>query len=142
MLRALVTALLLVSLTGCITVTRAEEEKPPRTPRRYEAAAPGPLTPTELPGVLAAAELGPKTYFDESTEYWCRFVYGEWFMAFTFDGAWFPYPDNELPPYLAGFQTPDSAKTVKQRLKDLERQLEELERAGNESDSPEPSPPR
>ena len=115
MLRALMTALLLVSLTGCITVTRAEE------------------------GGARAHILGE---FDESTEYWCRFVYGEWFMAFTFDGAWFPYPDNELPPYLAGFQTPDSAKTVKQRLKDLERQLEELERASTESDSPEPNPPR
>ncbi len=130
MLRRLASGLLPMLLCGCIglSVTRPPPVPPePPTPPRFKAEQGPPLLEsTDIPGIRVADSLD-RTYYDEKSEQWYRFAMNRWFMAFTWDGAWFPLTKKEVRPELLERHKPPPPKTRKQRLEDLEKRLEELE---------------
>jgi hypothetical protein len=140
MRQTLTVALLACLLGGCIGITITKPPPPPpepRTPPRLEAGAAPVLEPTEIPGLLQAPSL-VRLYYDETKEHWVRFAMNRWFMAFTWDGAWFPLAQDEIRPELRELHKPPSPKTRKLRLEELDRKLEELEEAEQEAGADSP----
>lgn len=117
-----------IALCACVGVVQLPPQ-PPDAPRLdvFSGQAPPELQTTDVPGLLAAPELGPTVYYYEPGEYWCRFARNRWYMAFSWDGNWFDLPDDELPTVLAQRHKPPPPKAVKDELAELERQLEALE---------------
>jgi hypothetical protein len=124
-------------LAGCISVSQRPTEKDPKTPQRIESPTPPTLEPTELPGIHKAAvgevlDLYRVTESD-GDQRWYRWWTNDWFMAFTWDGAWFPVDPTEVPADLHAFEPSpgeleDRAVSRDQELRELEQQLEEIER--------------
>jgi len=134
-------AVLLTSLllAGCISNLnidpQAVVEKPTPVPDRFEADQAPALLPSPVEGCEAAPSLDPNLYFCAKEEHWYRYAMNRWYLAFAWDGNWFPVSGAELPRALAKI-TPETktetAKTREQRLEDLERKLEELDESGVE----------
>ena len=126
--RTLLAGGLALWLGGCIgiTLTQTQPAPEPKTPPRFVADAPPELEPTQFPGILAAPSLD-RLYYEESSDQWYRWAMNRWYVAFGWDGAWFPLLENEVTQELRALHSPPTAKSRKQKLEELERQLEELE---------------
>ena len=133
MKRALL-ALLLAVGAGCIvnmsntkTVTPPEARVP--VPDKYQADRAPELVECEVPGCKRAPALDANLYFCAKDEYWFRYAMNRWYLAFAWDGNWFPVGDTDLPSALARI-TPkpeEVQKSREDRLKELEEKLEKLD---------------
>lgn len=127
-LRPWTSVLLVLPLCGCIGLAPAKApEERVWAPPRYESENPPTLVPTGIENLSSAPDFDAALYYHSRTEYWYRWVKDRWYMAFTWDGYWFPLPPEEVPAELLGFHEPPTMKDVQQRLDELEKKLEELE---------------
>jgi hypothetical protein len=143
------TALRLLALTvlwldsGCMTlsVTAAPTEPPPPpVPDKFQGDEPPPLVDTGVEGCQAAPAVDPNLFFCAKEEHWYRFALNRWFLAFAWNGNWFPVTASELPKSLAKV-TPKAEqvkKTREEKLEDLEKRLEELEKQEQEAQDAAP----
>jgi hypothetical protein len=121
-------------LAGCLGTLQIAPQKPetppPPVPERFRAEHAPELVPTEIEGCQAAPALDPSLYFCAKDEHWYRFAMNRWYLAFAWDGNWFPVSGAELPQGLRKI-TPqteiETTKTREDRLEELERKLEELD---------------
>jgi hypothetical protein len=133
---------------GCIGTLSLDPkqvvETPTPVPDRFKADQPPALEPSPVDGCELAPSLDPNVYYCAKEEQWYRFAMNRWYMAFTWDGNWFPVGRSELPAALAKI-TPETkketAKTREERLQELERKLEELDDPGKEPDAAPDAPP-
>ena len=110
-------------------------------PDRFVAEQPPELVPSDVEGCQAAPALDPTLHYCAATEYWYRFAMNRWYLAFAWNGNWFPVSGAELPRGLAKITPATRVETVKtreERLEELERKLEKLE--GEELDGQEQAP--
>ena len=132
--RALGLVLASLLLTGCIgAITVAQptpEPPPPPVPPRFKAEAAPELVASPVAGCQAAPALDPNLYYCAADEHWYLFAMNRWYLAFAWDGNWFPVARGELPEALAEI-TPktkqETTKTREERLEELERKLEKLD---------------
>ena len=142
--------LLTLMTSGClqVQVSPAPPAKREKTPERIQAAADPELVPTDVPGVLHAQLEVPDVYYVEPAERWFRYAMNQWFLAYNWNGHWFPLPQGQVPKELAGFvptteQREERRLTRDEELRALEEELrrieaeEEAERAARE-DAPAP----
>lgn len=140
-------ALLLVALAfgGCIGMLSIDPkpvvEKITPVPDRFKADQAPELVPSPVEGCQAAPSLDPNLYYCAKQEHWYRYALNRWYLAFSWDGNWFPASGAELPPGLAKLavapeKQAEPEKTREERLKELERKLEELEESEPEEKSP------
>ncbi len=115
-----------------LTLTQPAQQPEPKTPPRFAADAAPELEPTGFPGMLRAPSLD-RLYYQESSDQWYRYAMNRWYVAFGWDGAWFPLLENEVTPELRSLHARPTPKSRKQKLEELERQLEELEKLEEES---------
>ena len=125
-----------VLLAGCLgTVVQVAnqpkpEPPPPPVPERLKAEHAPELVSSAVEGCQLAPELDPNLYYCAKDEHWYRFAMNRWYLAFAWDGNWFPASGAELPAGLRKI-TPEtevqSVKTREQRLEELQRKLEELD---------------
>ena len=125
--------LTLALCAGCVvnmgtntTVTPPEERTP--VPDRYEGKAPE-LVDAGIEGCKRAAALDPNLYYCAAQEQWFRYAMNRWYLAFAWDGNWFPVTGKELPPGLVSI-TPapaEVAKSREERLKELENKLDKID---------------
>ena len=121
-------------LAGCLGTLQIAPQKPepppPPVPDRFQAEQAPDLVPTEVDGCQAAPALDPSLYFCAKDEHWYRFAMNRWYLAFAWDGNWFPVGGAELPHGLKQI-TPktelEAEKSREERLEELERKLEELD---------------
>lgn len=127
-------ALLLALCAGCIvdmgttkTVTPPDARVP--VPDKYKADHAPELVACEVEGCQRAQSLDPNLYYCAKDEYWFRYAMNRWYLAFAWDGNWFPVGDTDLPRALAKITpAPEEVKQSREeRLKELERKLEELD---------------
>lgn len=131
-LRALAGAALLAAGAGCVlsvtqTATPVEHTVP--VPDKYKADAAPELVDAGVDGCKRAPSLDANLYYCAADEHWFRWALNRWYMAFAWDGNWFPVTKTELPRSLAAI-TPAPAEVKKsreERLKELEKQLEKLD---------------
>ena len=129
--RALAAAALLAT-GGCIigitpTATPVEHKTP--VPDKYKADAAPELVDAGIEGCQRAEALDPNLYYCTKDEHWFRWALNRWYMAFAWDGNWFPVTKSELPAGLKQI-TPAPAEVKKSRedrLKELEQELEKLD---------------
>ena len=128
---ALVASAFLAACLGTLQIApQKPEPPPPPVPDRFQAEQAPDLVPTEVDGCQAAPALDPSLYFCAKDEHWYRFALNRWYLAFAWDGNWFPVSSAELPPGLRKITPKTELETVKtreERLKELERKLEELD---------------
>jgi hypothetical protein len=120
-------------LSGCMMLSITPgppEPPPPPVPDKLQGDAPPPLVDVGIPECQAAPSLDPNLYYCAKDEHWYRFALNRWFMAFAWNGNWFPVSGAELPPALVKVtpKAEEVKKTREQKLEELEKQLEELER--------------
>lgn len=129
--RALVAAGLLAG-GACrfgVTQTAAPVEHTVPVPDRYKADAPPALVDAGIEDCRQAPSLDANLYYCAKDEHWFRWALNRWYMAFAWDGNWFPTTKSELPRGLAAI-TPapeEVKKSREERLKELEQQLEKLD---------------
>jgi hypothetical protein len=126
--------LVLVLCAGCIvnmgttsTVTPPEQRTP--VPDKYEGKEPPELVEAGIEGCKRAAALDANLYYCAAQEQWFRWAMHRWYLAFAWDGNWFPVTGSELPPGLVKI-TPapeEVAKSREERLKQLEQKLETID---------------
>jgi hypothetical protein len=127
-------------LSGCLmlSITPAPPEPPPPpVPDKFQGDAPPELVDGAVEGCQAAPSLDPLLYYCAKEEHWYRFAMNRWYMAFAWNGNWFPVTTSELPKALVQI-TPkkeEVKKTREEKLEDLEKRLEELEK--QETEAPE-----
>ena len=146
-MRVWLTAIALVGLlSGCmalsITATPTEAPPPP-VPDKFQGDEPPALVDGEVEGCQGAPALDPNVYFCAQEEHWYRFALNRWYMAFAWNGNWFPVTTSELPKALVKVtpKAEEVKKTREEKLEDLERRLEELEQQETEpTESEEQSP--
>jgi len=130
--RALATAAPLAASLACVfsvnqTTTPVEHTVP--VPDKYKAEAAPDLVEVGVDGCKRAPALDTNLYYCAKDEHWFRWALNRWYMAFAWDGNWFPVTKTELPQSLAAL-TPAPAEVKKsreERLKELEKQLENLD---------------
>jgi len=125
-----------VLLAGCLgTVVQVAnqpkpEPPPPPVPERFKAEQAPALVPSPVAGCQLAPSLDPNLYYCAKDEHWYRFAMNRWYLAFAWDGNWFPVSGAELPAGLKKI-TPETeveaVKTREQRLEELEKKLEDLD---------------
>ena len=128
---ALVASAILAACLGTLQIApQKPEPPPPPVPDRFQAEQAPELVPSEVEGCKVAPALDPNLYYCAKDEHWYRFALNRWYLAFAWDGNWFPVSGAELPHGLKKI-TPktelETAKTREERLKELERKLEELD---------------
>ncbi len=130
--------------SGCIPgAFGIEVVKPP--PEAPEAPVPdkytGEVAPTlvssGLEGFKTAPGLDPRLYFGVEDKQWYRFAMNRWYLAFDWNGNWFPVDLDEVPAPLRvltgslresyGDEVEQEKKTREEQLKDLDEKLRELE---------------
>ena len=129
--RALAAAVLFAA-SGCVfnltqTATPVEHSTP--VPDKYKADAAPELVDTGIDGCKRAQAFDPNLYYCAKDEHWFRWALNRWYMAFAWDGNWFPTTKSDLPMGLASI-TPapeEVKKSREERLKELEKELEKLE---------------
>lgn len=144
-LRSLAPLLAALALAGCLG-TLSIDPTPvvgPITPvpDRFKADHAPDLVPSPVEGCQAAPSLDPNLFYCTKEEHWYRFALNRWYMAFAWDGNWFPASGAELPPGLAKIavapeKQAETAKSREERLEELERKLEELEESEPEQKTP------
>ncbi len=127
-------ALALALSAGCIvnmgttqTVTPPEPHVP--VPDRFTGDHPPELVDTGVEGCKQAPSLDPNLYYCAAKENWFRYAMNRWYLAFAWNGNWFPTGGSELPRSLAAL-TPapeEVKKSREERLKELEKKLEDLD---------------
>lgn len=128
--RALAAAVLLAS-SACqfgITQTAPPAERREPVPDKYKGDAPPELIDAGIEG-CERATLDANLYYCAVDEHWYRWALNRWYMAFTWDGNWFPTRKAEVPASLRAL-TPapeEVKKTREDRLRELEEQLEKLD---------------
>lgn len=141
-LAGLFACLLLAGCLGTLHIDpQAPEAAPTPVPDRFVAEQPPELVPSDVEGCQAAPALDPTLHYCAATEYWYRFAMNRWYLAFAWNGNWFPVSGAELPRGLAKITPATRVETVKtreERLEELERKLEKLE--GEELDGQEQAP--
>ncbi len=127
-------ALVLALCVGCIvdmgttTTTTPPDERVP-VPDKYEGDQPPELVDAGIEGCKRAAALDPDLYYCAAPEQWYRYAMHRWYLAFAWNGNWFPVTGSELPPGLVKI-TPapeEVQKAREERLKELEKKLEETD---------------
>jgi hypothetical protein len=127
-------ALLLALCAGCIvdmgttkSVTPPEARTP--VPDKYTGDHPPELVECEVEGCKRAQSLDPNLYYCAKSEYWFRYAMNRWYLAFAWDGNWFPVGDTDLPRSLAKITPAPEVvkKSREERLQELEKQLEKLD---------------
>ena len=128
-------ALLLALCAGCVvvdmgsskTVTPADTHVP--VPDRYQGKQAPELVDSEVPGCKRARALDPNLYYCSKDEHWFRYAQNRWYLAFAWDGNWFPVGDTDLPRSLAAITpAPEEVKKSRDdRLKALDEKLEQIE---------------
>lgn len=130
-LAGLAACLLLAGCLGTLHIDPQPPEPPPTpVPDRFVAEQAPELVPSDVEGCQVAPGLDPTLYYCPATEYWYRFAMNRWYLAFAWNGNWFPVSGAELPPGLSKITPETRVETVKtreERLEELERKLEELE---------------
>jgi hypothetical protein len=129
--RALAAAALFAA-SGCIlsvnqTVTPVERTTP--VPDKYKSDAAPELVDAGIDGCQRAPSLDQNLYYCAKDEHWFRWALNRWYMAFAWNGNWFPVTKSELPTGLAQI-TPapeEVKKSREERLKELEKELEKLD---------------
>lgn len=121
-------------LAGCLGTLHIDpqtpEPAPTPVPDRFTGERPPDLVASDVEGCQAAPALDPTLYYCAATEYWYRFAMNRWYLAFAWNGNWFPVSRTELPPALAKITPATRVETVKsreERLEELERKLDKLE---------------
>ena len=140
-----VLALLLLASTGCLmsmstskTVTSPEDRIP--VPDKYpKADQPPALVDCEVDGCKRAQELDPNLYYCAKEEHWFRWSMNRWYLAFAWDGNWFPTLKTDLPASLVAITPkPEEVKKSRdERLKQLDQQLETIDKDANTDTSRE-----
>jgi hypothetical protein len=125
-----------VLLAGCLgTVVQVAnqpkpEPPPPPVPEKFKAEQAPELVASQVPGCQLAPSLDPNLYYCAKEEHWFRFAMNRWFLAFAWNGNWFPVSGSELPAGLKKI-TPETKveaeKTREERLEELDKKLEELD---------------
>jgi hypothetical protein len=128
---ALVASALLVGCLGTLQIAKQiPEPPPPPVPDRFRAEHAPELVPSEVDGCQAAPTLDSNLYYCAKDEHWYRFAMNRWYLAFAWDGNWFPASGAELPQGLRKITPKTQAETEKtreERLEELEKKLEELD---------------
>jgi hypothetical protein len=120
-------------LAGCIaTVQQTAPPPDPKTPPRLEGTSAPPLEPTKVPGIQRAVIDVPDVYYHEAKERWFRWAMDRWFVAFLWNGQWFPLEKGELPVELAALEPTREQKkerklTREEELRKIDEELERLE---------------
>ena len=130
--RALLTAALLAAGLGCVlsvTQTPTPQEHTVPVPDRFKADAAPELVDAGIDGCKKAPSLDPNLYYCAKDEHWFRYALNRWYMAFAWDGNWFPTTKSDLPKSLAALTPAPAAvkQSREERLKQLEKELEELD---------------
>jgi len=119
---------------GCLGTLQIAPQKPepppPPVPERFSAEQAPELVSSEVPGCQAAPALDPNLYYCAKDEHWYRFAMNRWYLAFAWNGNWFPVTGAELPQGLKKITPQTQAETTKtreERLDELERKLEKLD---------------
>ena len=138
----LAAALLFCGCLGTLQIApQKPEPPPPPVPDRFVADHAPELVATEIEGCQGAPSLDPTLYYCAAGEHWFRFAMNRWYLAFAWNGNWFPVTSAELPAGLRKI-TPqtqvETAKTREERLEELERKLEKLDEKtpGGEEQAP------
>ena len=127
-------ALALGLAAGCIvnmgtttTVTPPEVHVP--VPDRFTGDHAPELVDTGIEGCKQAPSLDANLYYCPAKENWFRYAMNRWYLAFTWDGNWFPVGGSELPRALAALTpAPEEVKKSREdRLKELDKKLEDLD---------------
>lgn len=139
---SLVASALLAGCLGTLQIAPQKPEPPPTpVPDRFVAEQVPELVPTEVEGCQRAPALDPNLYYCATDEHWYRFAMNRWYLAFAWNGNWFPVSGAELPVGLKKI-TPEtkveSVKTREERLEELERKLEELDDGELDGEQQEP----
>ncbi len=131
---ALVAGILLAATAGCIvsmgttaTPTHPEERIP--VPDKYKADHAPELVDCEVDGCKRAPELDPNLYYCPKDGHWFRYSLNRWYLAFAWDGNWFPTTKGDLPQGLVAI-TPkpeEVKKSREERLKELDKKLEQID---------------
>ena len=141
---ALASAALLGASAGCISISLNQTPPPAEhtvpVPDKYKAdAAPDLVDAAGIEGCKNAPALDANLYYCAKDEHWYRWALNRWYMAFAWDGNWFPVTKTELPKSLAAI-TPAPAEVKKsreERLKELEKKLETLDPENAPENPPE-----
>jgi hypothetical protein len=115
-----------------ITTQQTKPVPDPKTPARLEGKTAPPLEDTAVPGVKHARVDVPDVYYHESSEKWFRWAMDRWFVAFLWNGQWFPLDKGELPAEMAALQPSIEEKkerrlTRAEELKKIDEELRQLE---------------
>jgi hypothetical protein len=150
--RALLVAGLLAALCaagpGCISITtRQTEQLPdPKTPAKLEGKEAPPLEATAIPGVKRAKLDVPDVYYHEAKERWFRYALDRWFIAFLWNGQWYPVDKGELPAEMAKLEPTRAERKERKLTRDEEldkideelRKIEEEEKKQQQGAPPKP----
>ena len=129
-------ALLLALSFGCIvdmgttTTVKSNDDHTPVPDKYPPADHPPELVDSDAPGCQRAQSLDLNLYYCAKDEHWFRYALNRWYLAFAWDGNWFPVGDNDLPRSLAKITpAPEEVKKSREdRLKQLEQQMEDLDK--------------
>ena len=135
-MKRLAVAALLALCAGCIvnmgsTGTATPPEPKVLVPEKYKPEdGPPQLVDCEVEGCQRAQSLDPNLYYCAKSEYWFRYAMNRWYLAFAWDGNWFPVGDTDLPRALAKITPAPEVvkKSREERLQELEKKLEELDK--------------
>jgi len=138
-------ALALALLCGCVvnmgtstTSTPMQQHVP--VPDKFQGPAAPELVDTGIDGCKQAPSLDPNLYYCAKDEHWYRYTMNRWYLAFEWDGNWFPTSGTDLPRSLAAI-TPKAADVKKSRedkLKELDERLQKIDE--DQSGAQQPSP--
>jgi hypothetical protein len=130
-------ALALALSAGCIvnmgtSKTQINKEERVPVPDKLKADhAPDLATcQPDVDGCQCAPALDPNLYFCKQDGHWFRYAQNRWYLAFNWDGNWFPTVKTDLPPSLVAI-TPkpeEVKKSREERLKELDKKLEEIDK--------------
>jgi hypothetical protein len=118
---------------ACIVSVQQPTPVPnPRTPPRLEGQSAPPLEATAVAGVKHAAIDVPDVYYHEAKERWFRWWLDSWFVAFLWNGQWYPVDEGELPGEMMALQPTRQEKkerrlTRKEELKQIDEELKRIE---------------
>jgi hypothetical protein len=138
-------ALGLALLAGCIvnmgtsTTGGAAPQHVP-VPDKYAGGAAPELVDAGIAGCKQAPSLDPNLYYCAREEHWFRYALNRWYLAFEWDGNWFPTSGSELPRSLAAL-TPKPEEVKKSRedkLKELEDKLQKIDEEQQQSAPQQP----
>ena len=117
----------IVNMGSSVTPTHPEERIP--VPDKYKADHAPALIECEVDGCKRAQELDPNLYYCAKDGHWFRYSLNHWYLAFAWDGNWFPTTRDDLPQGLVAITPkPEEVKKSREaRLKELDKKLEEVD---------------